>query len=279
MSKTYTPLSNRRLITLFLVVLPIFLILRWDFSAWIEHQIQQVASQNQVHLQYDTFKVSGLGLSFTNLSLSQGGSIPITADSLQASLSLSALFAAKIGVDVGAVWHKNPVHCTLSQHGNLVAIDNINAQIKANDLQLLFPNLIAALAGSIELSGNAVVNPTTQKAEIINIDAAWLNAEAGLGSPQFQLGDYQLQLNSNTDPSQPWSWAIHGGSSLAIDGKGLLDTQNNDPMRWGLSGQAGLSVDDSNPTLTMMIKTFTGGNQAKMRLSGTLATPRADILH
>ena len=32
-------------------------------------------------------------------------------------------------------------------------------------------------------------------------------------------------------------------------------------------------------TLAMMIKSFAGGNKAKMRLSGTLATPRADILH
>jgi len=274
-----TPLSNRRLITLFLIALPIFILLRWDFSAWVEQQVQQAASQNQVRLQYDTFNISGLGLTLTNLSVAQAGNKAIKADSLHTSLSLASLFAAKLGVDVEIVWQQNPISCTISQSGDLVAIDNIDAQIKADDLKLLLPNLIAALAGNIELTGNAVVNPITQKAEAININAAWLGAQAGLGTPQFQLGDYQLQLNSDTDPTQPWAWSISGGNSLAIDGKGLLNTQDNDPMRWGLSGQAGLTVDDSNPTLTMMIKTFAGGNKAKMRLSGTLATPRADILH
>ncbi len=273
-----SPTSMRFLLGLFIIALPVFILLRWDYSAWLTTEINQAAKNAGITLHYDNVSLSGLGISFKNIQLSTPESPKIQCNELTASLSLSSLFSGSIAADMDILWETNPVSFTVSQNGELIEISAVEAMIDLERLSAYQQNIPARLSGLVSANGVITLNRLTRQVHTGQLEISWHQAMAGLAQPEFTLGDYKLNLNSAETADQPWHWEISGGSGLALDGQGSLSPQHPDPKQWVFSGELAVQVDDTNPALAMMMQTFAGSKQTKLRLSGTLLNPRTDII-
>jgi len=278
---SHTPSSKRFLFILFIVALPIFIFLRWDSSTWLSAQVQQAASEQGYHLNYDSVNLSGLGLYFKNIQvsqISQPNVPPIECEQLGVSLSISNLFSGALAADIDALWETNPISFTAAQQNEFIDITNIEALIDVSRLDKYTANLMAKVSGLVSVQGALSIDPNKQLLHSAHLNSSWAQAMAGLSQPEFTLGDYHFELNSLEDINQPWQWAIKGGSGLGLHGSGTLSPFNPDPQFWHFSGNIDLQADNTNPTLAAMLQAYAGSNQAKVRLTGTFSNPRMDII-
>jgi len=276
MSETTTkPLSKRFLITLFFIALPIFIFIRWDSSAWVGAQVQQAASDAGYQLSYSDLSVSGLGVKLQDVRVQQQQNI-LELDSLEISPSFSTLISGDVGADVEASWLGNPISASVSSSDDLLMLTNIDAMVDVSRIQNL--NIPAELAGLMHLQGDLVLQQNTGLPQSGKLQLTWNQAKAGLAAPEFTLGDYTLDLNSVDDVSQPWQWTIAGGSGVALNGSGTVLPTTPDPKLWLVNGLVDTNIDNSNPSLAMMMQSMMGSTKAKFRISGSLGAPRTDIV-
>ncbi len=276
MSTTTTkPLSKRFLIILFFIALPIFIFMRWDSSTWLDAQVQRAASDASYQLTYTDLDVSGLTVRLQNVHLQQQQN-SLDLDSLEISPSFSNLISGNLGADVEASWLGNPISASVSSSDNLLTLTNIDAMIDVSRVQNL--NIPAQLAGLMHLQGHVMVQQNTGLPQSGELQLTWNQAKAGLAAPEFTLGDYTLNLNSVEDIKQPWQWTIAGGSGVALNGSGTLLPTMPDPKQWLINGLVDTEIDNSNPSLAMMMQSMMGSTKAKFRISGSLGAPRTDIV-
>lgn len=270
--------SFKRLLLLLVLATAFFIFIRWDLSPWMSAKISDLAAENGLELHYENLNMSGLGLRFEQVQIKRAGSAPVTLTSLKLSPAWSYLSSGTPALNVKAMWQDNPILFTVSQQDSHITIEAMDATIQAADL-LAMQHIPAKASGNLHLTGALQIDPDTQKIFPIQIQIDGHALQAGLNGPEFILGDYVLHLQSDVQAAQPWAWDISGGSSIVLEGNGLLSTSNPDPMLWQISGQARLSVDNSQPVLTMMVKALTGKSTSSIRLSGSISSPRAVILN
>ena len=276
MSTTTTkPLSKRFLIILFFIALPIFIFMRWDSSTWLDAQVQRAASDAGYQLTYTDLDVSGVTVHLQNVHIQQQQN-SLDLDSLNISPSLSSLMSGTLGANINASWLGNPISASVSSSDNLLTLTNIDAIIDVSRVQNL--NIPAELAGLMHLQGDLVLQQNTGLPQSGKLQLTWNQAKAGLATPEFTLGDYTLNLNSVEDVKQPWQWTIAGGSGVALNGSGTLLPTMPDPKQWLINGLVDTEIDNSNPSLAMMMQSMMGSTKAKFRISGSLGAPRTDIV-
>ncbi len=273
--------STRFLLGLFFAALILFSFIRWDTSVWLSKHINQAALDAGYHISYDKVFISGFGIGFEQAQVKPSGQQATPFDSLDISLSFSSLFSGELAADIDVSWLGNPVSFTAAMSGGNIYLSHIDAMIDVSRVQDL--NIPAQLSGLLVAQGQIAFNQQTGQPLSVNIDATWKQAKAGLAEPEFALGDYQMQLHSLEDAALPWQWTITGGSGVGLDGSGTIATlqagaQQTDPKQWPITGDVAFNVDNSNPSLAMMVQSMLGSNQAKFRLSGTLGNPRTDII-
>ncbi len=269
------PLSTRFLITLFIIVLPIFIVIRWDSSTWLDTQIQQAASDAGYQLTYSDLSVSGLSLRLQHVHIQQQQNT-LNLDSLEISPSLSSLMSGILGADIVASWLGNPISASISSDNDLLILSNIDAMVDVSRIEKL--NIPAQLAGLMHLQGDLVLQQGNGLPHSGKLNLTWNQAKAGLAQPEFTLGDYTMDLNSVQDATQPWQWTIAGGSGVSLQGSGTVLPTMPDPKQWLVNGLIETKIDNSNPSLSMMMQSMMGSTQAKFRISGSLEAPRTDIV-
>jgi len=255
------------------MALPIFMFMRWDSVGWLSTQIQQTAKDAGYHMAYEKFGFSGLGLNFKHLSVSKANMQTVQLDSFNISFSFSALFS---GADIETTWQGNPISFTIERDNNLISLSEIEAVMDVSQLQNL--NLPAQLSGLVQIEGDIIIAQDTGLPVSGNIHATWNKAMAGLSTPEFTLGDYQIDLHSTEQSEQPWQWKIAGGDGVAIQASGTVLPNHRDAQYWPIQGIVETQVGNTNPSLTMMMQTMMGSNQAKLSLSGSLGAPKMDIV-
>jgi len=275
-NKSNQAFSTRLLIGVFIISLLLFMMLRWDSSSFLRSQIDAAAQQAGYTLIYDDVSLSGLNIVLEHVSIQQGNATNIKLDKLQLSPSLSQLFSGTLALNVSATWLGNPISVSIAQVDNEIQLANIDAMIDVSRLQSL--QIPAELSGLVHLQGDLNVQQHTGQPSSGALTLAWNNAQAGLTSPEFTLGDYTLDLNSQEDTTQPWQWTISGGSGVSLNGSGTLLPNNVDPKNWVVSGLVDTTIDNSNPSLAMMMQGMMGSTQAKFRISGSLGAPRTVIV-
>ena len=278
MKKSAARASNRQLFFIFILSLPVFLLFRWDSSTWLKEKVDAASKESGYGVTYSHISLSGLGVEFQGLSLSKTNTPTLHFDSIAASLSVSHLLSAHLAADIDAVWQGNPVTFTVAQDGEQIVITNIEAVIDLNRVETLKQSVPAQLAGLVEARGEVTINQTTQLPQSLHLNVLWNQAMAGLATPEFTLGDYTAQLDSNEDAGKPWAWNISGGSGVALQGQGSIFPQNPNPNLWGINGSLDVNVSQTNPSLAMMMQTMGGSNPAKVRIFGTLSQPRTDFI-
>jgi len=268
--------SWRLLISLFIIALLIFTAVRWDYSAWISNQVDDAAKQAGIDLSYQDLGISGLGISLSDVIIRQQGKLPIALDEVTVSASLSALMSGALGADIEAQWLGNPISASLSRDNDLIHVSNIDAMVDISRVDNL--NIPAKLSGLIHITGDITLDQAKNLPKQGAIHATWTKAMAGLAAPEFTLGDYDMDLNSAEDEAQPWQWTIAGGSGVALQGSGTILPSMPDPKQWLVNGMVDTNIDNSNPSLAMMMQSMMGSTQAKLRISGSLGAPRTDIV-
>jgi len=270
--------SKRKLLLVFALALATFSLLRWDMSPWLSTQIQQAAKQAGINVQYDQVSISGFGIQFDNLQINKPNIQPLQFQELQANLAWDVLLAGELGANIETLWQSNPISFTVIQQGDSLQINNISAVVDISRIPQLTANIPASISGVIEAHGAVRINPNTQKLETGDLEIVWNQAKAGLTQPKFTLGDYHIKLYSDTQENQPWHWDISGGSGVALKGNGTISPQHPDPQWWPINGLMNVKVDQTNPSLAMMMQSMMGTTEASLRISGTLGKPRTEIV-
>ncbi|MCF6208934.1 MAG: hypothetical protein L3J61_06100 [Ghiorsea sp.] len=279
MSQKEAPLSSKRkLLLIFTLALAVFSLLRWDISPWLDTQIQQAAKQAGVGVQYEQISVSGLGIQLDNLQVSRPNMQPLQFQELQVNLAWNALLSGEVGANIETLWQTNPISFTVIQQGDSLQINDIAAVVDISRIPQLTAQIPASISGVIEAHGAIRINPNTQKLETGDLEIVWNQAKAGLTQPKFTLGDYHIKLYSDAQENQPWHWDISGGSGVALKGNGTISPQQPDPQWWAISGLLNTKVDQTNPSLAMMMQSMMGTTEASLRISGTLGKPRTEIV-
>jgi len=276
--KIASPSSKRKLLLTFTLALVIFSLLRWDISPWLSTQIQQAATQAGFNVQYEQLSVSGLGVQLDNLQVSKPNMQPLQFQELRANLAWNVLLSGELGVNIEALWQTNPISLTVIQQNGSLQINDIDAVVDISRIKQLTANIPASISGVIEAHGHIRINPNTQMLETGNLEIAWNNAKAGLTQPKFTLGDYFIKFYSDEQDNQPWHWDIAGGSGVALKGNGTISPQHPNPQWWTINGLMNAKVDQTNPSLAMMMQSMMGTTEASLRISGTLGKPRTEIV-
>ncbi len=273
-----TPNTKRKLLLIFTLALLIFSFLRWDISPWLATQIQQAAKQAGINIQYEHISVSGFTVQLNQLQISKANEISVQFQELQASPAWDALLSGELGVHIEALWQTNPISFTIIQQGESLQINNISAVVDISRIQQFMTSIPAKISGVIQAQGQVLLNPSTQKLESGNLEVVWNQAKAGLTQPKFTLGDYHIKLYSDEQGNQPWHWDISGGSGVALKGNGTMSPQQPDPQWWAINVLMNVKVDQTNPSLAMMMQSMMGTTEASLRISGTLGKPRTEIV-
>lgn len=278
--KKATLSSKKTLFLIFTLALATFSLLRWDISPWVSTQIEQAAKQAGVNLQYESMAVSGFGIVFQQLHISQAGKQSIQLQKLEASLAWNALLSGELGANIEALWQTNPISFTVVQQGESLHIQHLDAVVDISRIPAqLMSQIPASISGVIQAQGDIRINPNTQQLEAGNLNIMWNQAKAGLIQPKFTLGDYTLNIKSNEQQNQPWHWNISGGSGVALEGNGSLSAKLPDPQQWLIDGLVNAKVDQTNPSLAMMMQSMMGKTEAKLRISGALGKPHMEVIH
>ncbi|MDX8382798.1 MAG: hypothetical protein R8M45_01875 [Ghiorsea sp.] len=267
------------LLGLFLFSLPIFMLIQWDISPWLATKVNAAAKSAGLELSYKQLSLSGFGVHFQELKVSQGDKLSIALDEFDASLSFSSLFSGTLAADVELVWLANPVSFTIAQSDEHILLSHLNSHIDLLNLFDIQQNMALRASGIMRAKGEVSIHKTSMLPTMVNLSVNWSQAKAGLTSPEFALGDYQLQLKSNEEEKQPWIWDISGGEAIALNGKGNIALLAENIQRSNITGVVDIAVDPSNATLSMMIQAFTGSSKAKLRISGNLSSPRTQVVH
>jgi len=250
--------------------------MRWDSTSWVSNKVNQAATQAGLNLKYQQLNVSSLALELTDVVIQQQGQPPVKLDKLKISPSFSALFSASLAAKVDALWLGNPISAQVSSSNNILDISAIDAMLDMSRVKNL--NIPAQLSGLVHITGDISLDQSKNLPQQGLIHATWSQAMAGLAAPEFNLGDYTFDLNSLDNVSQPWQWKIAGGSGVALNGTGTVLPTTPKPEQWLINGLVDAKIDNSNPSLSMMMQSMMGSNQAKLKISGSLGAPRTDIV-
>jgi len=279
MNQKVTALSSKRtLFFIFILALLVFSLLRWDMSSWLSAQIQQAAKQTGMNIQYEHISVTGFTVQLNQLKISKSNILSIQVQELKVSLAWDALLSGELGVNIESLWQTNPLSFTIIQQGDRLQIQHIDAVLDISRIPQLTTSIPARVSGVVKISGDIRINPNTQQLEGGNLDITWNQAKAGLTQPKFTLGDYQINIFNDQKNNQPWHWDILGGSGVALKGNGTLLPQSPNPQSWPISGLISAKVDQTNPSLAMMVQSMMGTTENSLRISGTLGKPRTEIV-
>ncbi len=276
MSQDTIPTHSWRLLSgIFILALLVFTAIRWDYSAWMSQHIQQAVKHAGYTIRYQDMHLSGTSLNLSQVHI-QNQQHSIALDTLHISPAFSRLLTGELAANISLSWQNNPISFTLAQHQDELTFTDIDAVVDVSRIKNL--NIPAKLAGVVRVTGELSLNPDTGLPKHGALHITWNGAMAGLATPEFTLGDYQADIHSTDDEKQPWLWQVTGGSGVSLNGSGTVLPHVADPKQWLVNGLVEIQIDNSNPSLAMMMQSMMGSQQAKLRISGSLGAPRTDMV-
>ncbi|MDQ6989759.1 MAG: hypothetical protein Q9M19_07740 [Mariprofundaceae bacterium] len=277
-AQSLTPRSKRYLLVIFLLVLPVMLLLRWDASTWLSAQVDAMIEQSAMDLHYSKVELAGLGVRLHDIRVQRADLVEINVETVVISLSLTHLLTGTLAADVDMLWFDNTLSGSVYQSDEHIYIEDIAAEVdwlKLLDVQQQLP---FRASGVMHVVGDVAWHKNTGKPVSGKLELGWTDAMLGLATPEFALGDYVLDVYSDSSKQATWQWHIQGGKDVALAGEGMFYTTQALLQQWTMTGVLDVNIDASNATLSMMGQAFTGSNQAKIRLSGPLLRPQTQVI-
>jgi len=266
------PWSNLRLFALFIGAFLVFLPLRWDPAPWLEAQSQSLLQQLPFAVEIGQSSVTWRGIEMQQVSMDlPEATKPLVFSRVRMMPAWGQLAQGtptmKITVDSEAL------------HGAVaVAVSDGYAQLSDVDVSLSLPWLLAQwqlpmmveLSGDVQLQGDARIylgdGHALPQPMNVALLAKWTQATVKLGESPSQLGDYVVQLDGLAQAT--WAWKVSGGTLLALDGQGTIQTSTQPWQQWALQGSVVMKNAPSSPLTAML------GAQRQIALTGTVLAPQ-----
>ena len=268
-----TTLTWPKLLLIFLLMLLLFVALRWQPDAWVASRIDRMASEQGITLSYDDLKTAWFSVEISNLTFQKPGMrSPLPLDVVRISPDWGALSGGDAGL-----------HLVLpgkQLHGSMdIAMDGGRIKLAAIDLDLSVAQLLSLIrqqltlpvkaGGRIMINGDLNLDATSGKPQSGEVHARWETASIDLPVLPATLGDYALLLHVDPKGSGHWQWQLTGGTALQLDGHGAINAASADWMRWPVNGSVQLGAGAKAPALAAMF----GGKKQAFAISGIMSQP------
>ncbi|MDX8377661.1 MAG: hypothetical protein R8L53_06515, partial [Mariprofundales bacterium] len=251
------------LFLLFLLALPLFAWQRWQPQTWLQ---QQIASQ-KLDIHISDVQTQGLGLSIAEI---QTTAMPQILHEVQIQPSWSQTLLGTPTMNVQALLDGYSQSFSLASTDDWLNIHTIDANIPAMLLKAANDSLPVNLQGNIHIQGKLDWHSQQQRADNIELEAAWPQASIEWMQQSFVLGDFLMQINDADNDDNKWLWQISGGSLVHVEGTGQLQANANMPtLDWPVSGTIHLTAGKD----FTMLKTLLGANQMQFSVQGLLRQP------
>ncbi|MDQ6975074.1 MAG: hypothetical protein Q9M22_00755 [Mariprofundaceae bacterium] len=266
------PWSNRRLLALFLLALLLFIPLRWDATAWLEMQTQNIREQLPFPMKGGALTWSVKGLTIEHITLI----LPPPAEPLLFNqLTLSPVWAKwlqgtrAMDVSLSSVPINGQTEIVIGDA--YIQLSAMQWTLAVPWLQAQWPVLIPvgiALQGMLEATGDIRFDSQETLPQPIagTVNLTWKTAGIQLGESVTSLGDYQLLIQDEMPAS--WQLQLDGGELLKLQGQATLQSQNMPWLQWPLQGQIEMIAAPNSPLSALL------GSKKSITLSGTLQDPQ-----
>ncbi len=184
---------------------------------------------------------------------------PLRQVAYQADLSclLTARFCYRIGFEDGtAILSFNPI-------SQAIQITGFEADIPMQSLAAMSNQLLVSPSGSLVLKTD---NLEIRQGKVTDISGTAIWKNAGIVGEEFDLGDYQLEIERGIDLYQ--FMLKDNDAMLDIDGKGILASDGKYTININIRGQAGL--DSRIKNVLELIARKKGLNQYLIHRTGQL---------
>jgi len=266
-----------QLCLVFVLALLLFVAMRWQPEAWLQHQIEKQALVHGIELQSKGLYLDGLSFRMEHVSIRSAGlPTPVMLDALNISPVWSSLIRGAAAVDVKAVLSGQSAEAELTWKNEYIVVHDLNAELEVAALEPFWKQrmtLPVDVSGRLTLSGNVQLDAASGRPVEGQLKALWKQASIDLPIFDKPLGNYQLVLNAATR-SGNWQWVLGGGDAVTLSGSGQLDLSAKSPQQWTINGRVQVQAGPEAKTIASLL-----GHQAKtFAISGNLLHARLQAL-
>jgi hypothetical protein len=262
-----------QLFVIFVLVLLLFIAVRWQPEPWLRSQIAEQARQNGITLNYKQLQVEGFSVQLEQVSLHAANlAAPLMFNSLSIRPAWASLLGGSLAMQMQLSWQGQQGGALLSWQDDSINIYNIEAELNMTVLQSLWQRhmpLPVNVRGQIHISGDVRLDVQSGRPLEGRLDVGWQSAGVEMAGGNIHLGNYQLGMTAG-DTSASWRWILGGGEAVLLQGKGTVDVPVDVQQAWPVSGQARIEAGKQAGMLSAML----GSTPLLFSLSGNAANPK-----
>jgi len=248
---------------MFMLALPVFGWMRWDPAPWLQSRLS--ASGLDKHVQIAGIEKRPLGLALKAVRLQLTPRQSIILDQVDIIPAWSMLMR---GIPAARLEGKTATASFIASIGKRqshLLLHDIRAHMSVSLIRELFP--AAALinaSGDVSISGRLRLRLPDGQPVSGEMVWRWKHART-IPTGTEPIGDFELRLGASDNGR--WSWQLHGGTRLSVQGHGQLQAASSRPSRWKLRGAISFRTKTGVPPIPGGIA------QGTITLAGTLIQP------
>jgi len=232
---------------LFVLVLLLFLPLRWDFTPWLRGQIMTAATNHGLILGYQKLEFDGLSVRLRQVQIKSAAmSVPLLFDSIRLAPAWMDLLQARLSAHINVIGYGIQATTIVFKDGQSIVLKGVRIEADANDVMALAKQALPIqVGGRLLIIGDMHLDATNGRPLSGALRCQWKHAAISLVGKPDLLGDYILSIH-NKLAATPWQWSLSGGDGVIAKGEGTLTTQGL-PQQWLANGQVELSGSPAMP--------------------------------
>jgi len=260
--------SNKQLCLVFIICLPLFMLFNWDVEAWVKSKVDAAIVQNHLDISYQTFSLHGAGLHLSHVCLGASNlPKPLWLDEVELQLDWLLLWQMRLSILADVKNNFMQMKALLSMDDGSLLLSDITGQMDVQAAQAWYGKaLLAQGFGDVHWQGDIGLNVNTGLPVQTDLHIRWQNAALSMMQQRYALGDYVLALKQS-DKNQ--SWILEGGKQLQIKGRGTLEMNHIDVLKWLLQGKIYAQADAASP-----LAAFLPQVGKDIKLTGSLGKPQ-----
>jgi len=256
---------------LFLLLLVVFVAVRWDKDQWVEQKLSTLVEQQQLPLSWGRLHVSGMQLEFSDVQWKDARlSVPVELDSLRLSPAWKRLVQADAAAHVEAQWQGNPLSVDVFQHDTYTQLSDLYATLNIESIRPFLP-VTAELQGQVVARGHVQLDAFSMP---VDGSLTLTLPQAMIATMGVKLALAAAELTLQHDQDERWTWTLHVGGDIQAEGSGTVMISTAQPESWQLAGDLSVATTATTPPLLSTMISSAGPNGFKLRLSGALGQIR-----
>lgn len=268
-------LSWLQVVVLFVLTALVFVMMRWDKESWLDQQLHDFVSQQQLPMSWQQLNFSGTELTLEQvqwtdprsqqtIQLAQVTASPVWGDWLQ----------AKAAVHLETEWMQQPMSLNLVQNDAYTELNEIQVQMDLGQVVQMLPvdtSMLSELSGQAVMQGSVKLDASGLPVDgVLNVSVG--AAEIAAMGVKLTLADTTVDLQHQQDGKWLWLAGAHGGVDLKANG--FVYINQPDPMNWSVEGDVGIQVTEQSPVLISTMIRSISPEGVKFKLSGPLVNVR-----